>query len=107
MRRREFVVGLGGAATWPLTARAQQSDRMRRVAVLSPLTADDPDGKAPIATFVRTLQHLGWTEDRNVRIHYRWGAGNPDTIRSFAAELVALAPDVILSTGSATVGPLL
>src|SRR5262245_24689616 len=98
---------LVGVAAWPLAARAQQGDRMRRVATLSPLTVDDPDGKAPIATFVRTLQQLGWTEDRNVRIDYRWGAGNPDTIRKFAAELVALAPDVILSTGSATVGPLL
>jgi putative ABC transport system substrate-binding protein len=90
-----------------LVARAQQPDRMRRIGVLSPLATDDPEEKARIATFLQALQQLGWTEDRNVRIEYRWGAGNPDTIRKHAAELVALAPDVILSTGAATVGPLL
>jgi putative ABC transport system substrate-binding protein len=108
MRRREFITLLGGAAAaWPLAARAQQHEQMRRIGVLSPLTADDPDSKARFATFVQALQQLGWTDDRNVRIEYRWGAGNPDTIRKYAAELAALVPDVILSTGSATVGPLL
>jgi putative ABC transport system substrate-binding protein len=109
MRRREFISLFGGSAVaWPLTARAQQSGQMRRIAVLSPLTEDDPEEKArTIATFLPALQQLGWTEDSNIRIEYRWGAGNLHTIRKYAAELVASAPEVIVSTGSATVGPLL
>jgi putative ABC transport system substrate-binding protein len=106
MNRRDFITLLGGAAVLPLGAQAQP-ERTRRIAVLSPLVADDPEEKARIATFLQTLQQLGWAEDRNMRIEYRWGAGNPDIIRKYAAELVALAPDVILSTGAATVGPLL
>jgi putative ABC transport system substrate-binding protein len=108
MRRREFITLLGGAAAaWPIAARGQQSERMRRIGVLSPLAADDPEGQARIASFLQALQQLGWTDGRNVQIDYRWAAGNPDTIRKYAAELVALAPDVLFSTGSATVGPLL
>ncbi len=108
MRRREFITLLGGAAAaWPLAARAQQPERMRRIGVLMSLAADDPEGQARIAAFLQGLQQLGWTDGRNVRIDTRWGAGNADDIRKYAAELVALAPDVILATGSATVGPLL
>ena len=108
MQRRQFIKLIGGAvAAWPIAARAQQPDRMRRIAVLSHSVTDDPEEKARIATFLQALQQLGWTEDRNLRIEYRWGAGNPDTIRKYAAELVALAPDVVLCTGAASVGPLL
>jgi len=107
MRRREFITLLGGAATaWPLAARAQQSERMRRVGALSPLPADDPGAKARIAAFLEGLAQLGWTDGRNVRIDTRWGAGDNDRIRRYAAELVALEPDVILATATATVAPL-
>ena len=101
MKRREFITLLGGAAAaWPLAARAQQGERMRRIGVLMPLAADDPEGQARIAAFLQGLQQLGWTDGRNVRIDIRWGAGDADRIRKYAAELVALAPDVILATGS-------
>ena len=108
LRRREFITLLGGsAAGWPLAARAQQPERMRRIGVLTGAAADDPEAQARIAAFLQGLQQLGWTDGRNVRIDYRWGAGNADNIRKYAAELVALAPDVILATGSAAMGPLL
>jgi putative ABC transport system substrate-binding protein len=108
MRRREFITLLGGAAaTWPLGARAQQPERMRRIGVLMPFTADDLPGRARLMTFVQVLQQLGWIDGRNVRIEPRWGGGNVGDIRKFAAELAALAPDVILADSSATVAPLL
>jgi putative ABC transport system substrate-binding protein len=107
MRRREFISLLGGAAAWPLAAGAQQGERMRRLGVLMPFTADDLSGRARLATFVQALQQLGWTDGRNVRMEPRWGGGNAGDIRKFAAELVALAPDVILADSSATVAPLL
>src|SRR5262245_23848091 len=108
MRRREFTTLLGGAAAaWPLAARAQQSDRMRRIGVLNGQAANDPDAQANIAAFLQGLQQLGWTDGRNVRIDLRWAAGNPADIRKYAAELVALAPDVILATGASPLGPLL
>jgi len=108
MKRREFITLLGGAAVaWPLGARAQQGERMRRVGVLSALAADDPQGQTRLASFVQELQRLGWTDGRNLRIDYRWAAGNVADIRKYAAELVALAPDVILTTGPSTMGPLL
>ena len=107
MKRREFITLLGGAAAWPLAARAQQAERMRRIGVLMTTAADDPEGQARLAAFVQGLQQLGWTDGRNVRIDTRWAAGNADDIRKYAAELVALAPDVILAPGSATVAPLL
>ena len=109
MRRREFIGGiLGSAATWPLAARAQQGEQMRRIGVLtSGAAADDPDGQVRSAAFVQGLQQLGWTDGRNVRIDYRWGAGDADNMRKYAAELVALAPDVILASGTASVAPLL
>ena len=107
MRRREFITLLGGAAAWPLAARAQQPERVRRIGVLMNLAADDPEGQARIAAFLQELQQLGWTDGRNVRIEYRWAAGDAERIRKYAAELVALAPDVILAPGSATAVPLL
>jgi putative ABC transport system substrate-binding protein len=108
MRRREFITLLGSAtAAWPLPARAQQPQRMRRIGVLMTTTADDPDGQARNAAFLQGLQPLGWTVGRNVRIDYRWSADNADDTRKYAAELVALAPDIILTTGAAGVAPLL
>jgi putative ABC transport system substrate-binding protein len=108
MRRRDFITLLGGAAVaWPRTARAQQPERMRRIGVLLPQAADDRVGQARLAAFLQGLQQLGWTDGRNVRIDTRWGAGDADRIRRDAAELVALAPDVILTSGASTLGPLL
>jgi putative ABC transport system substrate-binding protein len=105
MRRREFLTLLGSGAAWPLSARAQQGERMRRIGVLMNVAADD-QGRARIAAFLQGLQQSGWTDGRNVRIDTRWAAGNIDDMRKYAAELVALAPDVILASGSSTVGPL-
>jgi putative ABC transport system substrate-binding protein len=108
MRRREFITLLGGAAAaWPLAARAQQGERMRRIGALTPLAADDPQSQSRMTAFVRGLQQLGWTDGRNVRIDTRWSAADADRIRRNAAELVALAPDVILATGASTLAPLL
>jgi putative ABC transport system substrate-binding protein len=107
MRRREFITLLGGAAAWPLAARAQQGERMRRIGALTPLAADDPQSQGRMTAFVQGLQQLGWTDGRNVRIDTRWSAADADRIRRNAAELVALAPDVILATGASTLAPLL
>jgi putative tryptophan/tyrosine transport system substrate-binding protein len=107
MRRREFITLLGGAAAWPFAARAQQRERMRRIGVLTTLAADDAEAMARLAAFLQALQQLGWTDNRNVHIDYRWGAGEPERIRRNAAEMAALAPDVILANGTAGVGPLL
>jgi putative tryptophan/tyrosine transport system substrate-binding protein len=92
---------------WPLAARAQQADRMRRVGVLEARAADDREGQARLAVFLQGLQELGWTDGRNVRIDYRWAAADADRYRIYAAELVALSPDVILSSASASVAALL
>ena len=106
MRRREFITLLGGtAAAWPLEGRAQQGERMRRIGVLTGGAAGDPDYQARVAAFVQSLQAFGWIDGRNVRIDTRWGEGSAADVRKFAAELVALAPDVILATGT-TVGAL-
>jgi len=107
VRRREFVALLGGAAAWPVAARAQQAERMRRVGVLIPLAADDPQSQRRLTAFVQGLQELGWTDGRNIRIETRWTAGDTDRMRRHAAELVALAPDVILASGGTVVGALL
>src|SRR5215207_5198843 len=107
MRRRNVIVGLAGAAAWPFAARAQQAERTRRIGVLMNQAANDPEGRARIAAFLQGLQQLGWTEGRNVRIEYRWSAGNEADTHKNAAELVALAPDVIFASGTATVGPAL
>jgi ABC-type uncharacterized transport system substrate-binding protein len=106
MRRREFITVLGGAAAWPVAARAQQAERIRRIGVLVPIAASTPDAQANIAAFLQALQQSGWTDGRNVQIDYRWGAGDADLIRRHAAELAASAPDVIFATGSPTIGPL-
>jgi putative ABC transport system substrate-binding protein len=108
MKRREFITLIGGAAVgWPLPARTQQAERMRRIGVLLPATADDLEFQARLAAFVQALQQLGWTDGGNLRIDIRWGAGDAERMRRYAAELVALAPDAILAAGGATVGPLL
>jgi putative ABC transport system substrate-binding protein len=96
----------GGAAAWPPAARAQQPTRMRRIGVLMSLASDDPEGQARLIAFAQTLQQLGWSDGRNVRIDTRWGAGDADRVRRYAAELVALAPDVILASGRSVAGPL-
>jgi ABC-type uncharacterized transport system substrate-binding protein len=107
MRRREFITLLSGAvAAWPLAAWAQQPERMRRIGVLMSTAKDGPEGQDRIAAFVRGLQQLGWTDGRNVQIEQRWGSGDAEHIRKYAAELVALAPDVILATGNPTMVPL-
>jgi ABC-type uncharacterized transport system substrate-binding protein len=108
IRRREFIALLGGAAAaWPLAARAQSGERMRRVGVLTNLTQTDSEGRARDEAFVHGLRQLGWNEGGNLRIDRRWTEGDAERGRQYAAELVALAPDVILSTGSAGLIPLL
>jgi putative ABC transport system substrate-binding protein len=108
MRRREFITLIGGAAAaWPLAARAQQPERMRRIGVLLPARADDAEFQARVGAFLQGLALLGWTIGRNVRIDIRWAGGNAADIRRHAAELAALKPDIILANGSSTVGPLL
>ena len=107
MLRREFItLASGAAATWPLTAHAQQPERMRRIGAFAGIE-DDAEGQARFAAFLEGLRQLGWTDGRNVRIDYRWGGGNADNIRKHAAELASLAPDLILAAGAAVVGPLL
>ena len=107
MKRREFIALLGGAAaTWPLAARAQQPERMRRIGVLLSTAADDPESSARTASFLQGLQQLGWIEGRNLRIDIRWAAGDAELYRKYAAELVALAPDIILASSSPTVAAL-
>ena len=105
MRRRTFITMLGGAAAaWPLRARAQQPERMRRIGVLMNLTADDPQGQARIAAFHKGLQEWGWALGRNARIDVRWGAFDADSSRRYAAEVAGLAPDVILAAASVAMG---
>ena len=107
MRRRAFITLLGGAAAaWPLAARAQQGERVRRIGVLMNLGSDDAEGQARNAAFLQGLQELGWTVGRNVRIDYRWGGAGADAMAKYAAELVALAPDVILAATSVSVAAL-
>src|SRR5262245_21241957 len=105
MRRREFITALGGAAAWPLAARAQQGDRVRRIGVLMGFISDDPEGLLRVGAFLQGLQELGWAPGRNVQIDFRWGSDG-ERIRTGAAELVALAPEVILAPGGTTVGAL-
>jgi ABC-type uncharacterized transport system substrate-binding protein len=110
VRRRQFIALLGGAAlAWPLAARAQQPERMRRIGVLFPGAADDQGAQSRIAAFLQALQPLGWIDGRNVRIEYRWGGsdGDAELTRKHATELAALAPDVILTTGTGALGRLL
>ena len=108
MRRREFITLIGGAAAaWPLVARAQSAERVRRVGVLMSLSRDDPDGQARDAAFLQGLRQLGWTDGRNIQIDHRWAGGDAENMRKYAAELVALAPDAILASGTVTVTPLM
>jgi ABC-type uncharacterized transport system substrate-binding protein len=107
MKRRQFITLLGVAAVaWPFAARAQP-DRMRRIGVLMAFASDDPEGQARLAAVAQGLQQSGWTVGQNVRVDYRWSGGNADNMRKYAAELVALAPDVILAHSSQAVAPLL
>ena len=108
MRRRDFITIGGVAAAWPLVAGAQQSKPkpMRRVAVLLPYSANDPHVQNRNAAFLQALQQLGWTIGQNVQIDYRWSAGSEDDTRKYAAELVALGPDVIFTAGAAAIEPL-
>ena len=106
-RRREFITLLGGAATaWPLGAGAQQPDRMRRIGVLMNFAADDLEGQARITAFLQALRQTGWADGHNVRIDTRWAASNPDNFRNYAAQLVTLAPDVILASAAPSVARL-
>src|SRR6266436_5074083 len=108
MQRREFITLLGGApAAWPLAARAQQRERMRRIGVPLPAAPDDAEQQSWLGAFLQGLAQSGWITGRNIRIETRWTKFDPEETRKYAAELVALAPDVILATGTSTVGPLL
>jgi ABC-type uncharacterized transport system substrate-binding protein len=108
VRRRDFIkVIAGSASVWPLLARAQQSERVRRVGVLMSLAADDKEGQACLAAFLQGLKELGWIDGRNVRVDTRWGAGDGERVRKYIAELIALTPDVILASGGSLVAPLL
>jgi len=110
MRRREFILALGGAVApsllWPLAAHAQQAAQVRRIGVLVPFAEDHPVGQARVAAFLQGLRQLGWTDGGNVRIDYRWSAGDADRTRKFATELIALGPDVVVAFTSAAVAPL-
>jgi putative ABC transport system substrate-binding protein len=107
MRRRDFILLLGGVAAWPITTRAEQPDRPRRIGVLMTSLESDPGGQARIAAFLQGMQQIGWTDRSNIRFDIRWAGGDSAKARTNAAELVALAPDVIVATGSASMGPLM
>jgi putative tryptophan/tyrosine transport system substrate-binding protein len=108
MRRREFITLIGSAAAaWPIAARAQQGVRMRRIGVLGGVAADDPEGQARNAAFLQGLEQLGWTVGRNMQIEYRWAAGSADDLHKYAAELTALAPELIFAAGGTSLGSLL
>lgn len=109
MQRRTFITLVGGAiaTAWPFVARAQQAGRMRRIGVLTGVAVDDPEGQARTAAFLQGLQQLGWTVGRNLQIEHRWAAGSPGDLHKYAAELVALAPEVIFATGGTSLGSLL
>ena len=107
-KRREFITLLGGAAAaWPLAARAQQGERIRRIGMIMPAASNDPEYPVRIGAFLQEMQQLGWTVGRNIRIDIAGVAGNADDVHKYAAQLVALAPDVILAAGASTVRPLL
>jgi putative ABC transport system substrate-binding protein len=107
MRRRDFIKAIAVSTTWPVAARAQQSERVRRVGVLVPALADDRQYQARLAAFLKGLRQLGWTDGRNVRIDTRWAAGDADLVRKYAEELIALGPDVVMAFSSLAVQPLL
>ena len=101
IRRREFITLLGGAAAWPLAARAQQGDRVRRLGVLLANDENDPEGKRRYSAFTQALAGLGWADGRNVRIDLRWAGGDTNRMRALAQELVSMQPDIILTSGTA------
>src|SRR5215469_14059935 len=103
MKRRNFITLLGGAVAWPLAAGAQQGERVRRVGVVMNLAADDAEGEARLAAFLQGLQQLGWSDGRNVRIDYRWAAGDAGRFHRYAEELLALVPHVILASATPSV----
>jgi putative ABC transport system substrate-binding protein len=107
IKRREFITLLGGAAAWPVTARAQRGNRVWRIGVLTQGAADDPETAARVTAFVQGLQEAGWSVGRNARIDYRWGGADNALIRKYAAELIMLSPDVVFAAGGAAVRPLL
>src|SRR6516162_3259108 len=100
MKRRTFIAGLGSAAAWPVVARAQQGDRMRRIGVLIGSDENDPAGKNVVSWFTQALADLGWTDGRNVRMDIRWGGNDINRIRALAQEVVSLKPDIILANGT-------
>ena len=104
IKRRQFIAGLGSAAAWPLAARAQQGDRVRRIGVLMGGDENDPVWKARISAFTQALADLGWTDGRNVRMDLRWGGGDTNRIRALAQELVGLQPDIIVTNGTPATG---
>jgi putative ABC transport system substrate-binding protein len=106
MRRREFIAGLGSTAAWPLVARAQQADRVRRIGVLMAFDENDPEGKRRYSAFTQALADLGWADGRNVQMHLRWGGYDIDRIRALAQELVGLQPDIIVTNGTPATGAL-
>ena len=106
LKRRQFITLLGGTAVWPLAARAQQGERVRRIGVLMSQAADDPEGQPRLLALAQALQESGWTIGRNLRIETRWGAGDANRYRRYAAELVGLAPDVMLVNGPAALAHL-
>ena len=101
MKRREFIAGLAGAVACPLATQAQRPERVRRIGVLMNIAADDADAPVRVAAFAQGLQELGWVIGRNLRVEYRWSAGDADRIRKYAAEISALSPDVIVAYGGA------
>jgi putative ABC transport system substrate-binding protein len=107
MKRRAFIAALGGAAAWPVVARAQQSERMRRVGILEGIAEGDLEPEANLAAFRQELEQLGWKENHNVRVDVRFGTADAERIRKYAAELVSLAPDVLLAVGPNSVAALL
>jgi putative ABC transport system substrate-binding protein len=102
IKRRDFIAGLGSAAAWPLVARAQQGERVRRIGVLMSFDENDPEGKLRLSAFTQALANLGWTDGRNVRMDVRWGGGDTNRIRAHAQELVGLQPDIIVTNGTPT-----
>ena len=106
MRRRQFISLFGGAAMWPLAARAQQPERIRKIGVLMTLSSEDPEGQARVKAYAQALQKLGWIGGGNVRTETRWASDDPDRYRRYSEELVALAPDVILASASPSVAAL-
>src|SRR6516165_4498163 len=103
MRRREFIAGLGGAAAWPLAARAQQPDRVRHVGILMNVVQEDPGGPADVMAFRQGLAELGWIEGRNIHVEFRWPGGDIDRVRALVTELVALRPDVLIGRSTPTI----